>query len=515
MQFRERFLISLTTLLLVSVTFSSSFVGGSKRSLGGSDATARTHSNHDMTSTMPSPQEAAKNGAETETHPLGPLSLNVVKMPGMDHAMSAPMTRGQVDRILKASRFTSNPLGVLAARLATNTPDPSVAQTSRPAQIVDVAVGLGGTLSYIPEDITINVGDTVRWTFMDVGHNVISGNTCIANNIFCTPDNTNCANQASVPGGTVYTRTFNQAGNFAYFCSPHCFNGMVGTVQVNAVAPTRPVHADFDGDHKTDVSVFRPANGFWYIFQSSNSGFRAEPFGANGDLPAPADYDGDQKNDLAVFRPSTGTFYILQSLSNTLKVDQFGANGDRPMPGDYDGDGKADVGVFRPSNGLWYRLNSSNGAFNAVAWGNSTDKPALGDFDGDGKTDQAVFRPADGQWYILQSLNGFRSQPFGANGDTPVAADYDGDNKSDVAVFRPSNGTWYISLSSNNGFRADTFGQLGDIPALGDYDGDNKADVAVFRPSTGTYYILQSLNGFRAQAWGTNGDIPAPSAYVP
>lgn len=275
--------------------------------------------------------------------------------------------------------------------------------------------------------------------------------------------------------------------------------------------PAGSADFDYDGDGKTDVSVFRPSAGSWYISRSSNNAFSATAFGLSTDVIAPADFDGDNKTDISVYRG--GNWYRLNSSNGTFSATAFGNATDIPVPGDFDGDGKADVAVFRPSDGTWYRLNSSNGAFASTTFGTATDKPQIGDFDGDAKTDICVFRPSDGTWYRLNSSNGSLSVvTFGTSTDLPVPADYDGDAKTDIAVYR--GGTWYRLNSSNGAFVAVTFGNATDKPVAGDYDGDAKADQAIFRPSDGTWYLNRSTSGFAAQTFGTSTDIPTPNAYV-
>ena len=99
--------------------------------------------------------------------------------------------------------------------------------------------------------------------------------------------------------------------------------------------------------------------------------YGAIQFGDANDKPVPADYDGDGKADVAVFRPSNGTWYLNRSTAGFVGI-AFGFGTDLPAATDYDGDGTADVAVFR--NGTWY-LNRSTQGFTGVSFGAVTDLP--------------------------------------------------------------------------------------------------------------------------------------------
>jgi hypothetical protein len=291
-----------------------------------------------------------------------------------------------------------------------------------------------------------------------------------------------------------------------------------GSAYVFTISLDKPVNApfDFDGDGKTDVSVFRPSDGSWWYARSSANDFRVYAFGTSTDIITPGDFTGDGRADIAVFRPGSGEWFVQRSEDDSYFSFPFGTSGDIPAPADFDGDGKADAAVFRPSNGVWYILNSSGGGTSIVQFGAGGDKPVAADYDGDSKADIAIFRPSDGSWWFVQSSNAqYKVYRFGVGTDKPVPGDYTGDGKADIAVFRPQTGEWFFQRSEDNSYYSVPFGQAGDVPAPGDYDGDARFDTAVFRPSTANWFVQGSTSGILISAFGTNGDRPVPNAFVP
>ncbi len=304
-----------------------------------------------------------------------------------------------------------------------------------------------------------------------------------------------------------------------------------------------PVVGDYDGNGVSEIAIFRPADGGWYI-----QGQAPVSWGTPGDVPVPADYNGDGSDDLAIFRK--GTWYV-----RGLFAIQWGVPGDIPVPGDYNGDGVDEIAVYRPSDGTWY-INGGG----TIVFGQISDIPVPADYDGDGDDDIALFQPSTANWNVMGQfirqwgspgdvplgldINAdgraelvayrrqdatFRSQdtqtlvqtttPFGAPGDLPAltpawlrsvrAGDMDGDRRADPLIFRPSTGAWRALLSSTQMEAATCCFAAGDIPVPGHYLGFGRHQVAVFRPSDGSWIMPGAPTVF----WGVSGDVPVPADY--
>lgn len=253
---------------------------------------------------------------------------------------------------------------------------------------------------------------------------------------------------------------------------------------------------NFDLSANYDIATWNPGTGDWFSADGDwpptgtlntrvfNWGLRSL-----GDIPAPGDFDGDMRTDHTVFRNNDGTWYSYLSATNSWSVFRFGLPGDVAVPNDYDGGGKTDVAVFRPSDGNWYIWYTETQQFFAVHWGSDGDLPVPADYDGDGKTDVGVFRPSTGDWYYLKSTDsGYGIIHWGTTGDVPVPADYDGDGRADLAVFRP--GVWHILRSSNDTYVPVFWGTSGDLPILFPERGEIVFPT-VFRPGTRRWYNRQ------------------------
>ena len=96
--------------------------------------------------------------------------------------------------------------------------------------IVETAMGSGApgcetsNACYLPQDITINTGDTVKWDNVDTAAHTVTGGS--------PADGPSGAFDSSLlMAGMPYSFTFDDAGYYDYFCMVHPW--MVGSVTVN------------------------------------------------------------------------------------------------------------------------------------------------------------------------------------------------------------------------------------------------------------------------------------------
>jgi hypothetical protein len=378
----------------------------------------------------------------------------------------------------------------------------------------------------------------------------ISTNQQALTNSGCEIYNSACPNHTAY-AGYWFNDTYNNAANDNNACSQRIRDyrswcgGAPGTAYTlghfngASLPAVRHILNDYDGDGKTDPTVWRPSTGEFFPLQSSSGGTYLGPFGSPQapyfDTVVPGDYDGDGKADRAVWRSSTGVWYIVNSSTGQGVSSQYGAGYapffDKPVQGDYDGDGRTDVAVWRTQTGEWFYISSATGqpvyvgAF-GTAGAPYDDVPVPGDYDGDGRTDIAVWRRQTGEWFIRSTQTGAVTvRQWGGSGDpwfdVPVQNDYDGDGKTDIAVWRRNTGEWFIIRSGNG--QTDYRGPWGtasapynDVPVLGDFDGDGKADIALYRPAfpslraQATWYSQSSALGSSPPGilWGAPNDIP-------
>ncbi|MBW2306098.1 MAG: hypothetical protein JRG73_04110 [Deltaproteobacteria bacterium] len=182
-----------------------------------------------------------------------------------------------------------------------------VFSTNSIAATIDVAMR---DSFFLRSDITINVGDTVRWTNEgSLLHTTTSGTSGAFNGIW---------DSGTMSQGDTFSFRFNQVGTFPYFCRFHVLAGMTGTVTVQSAAAPLPTGQDifsYDASNmpsrNQDPSMARPIG----VGAVADNG---DTFKISVDLGG---FAGEVDVYFAIFAPSLvpDDFFILTS-DNTIQL---------------------------------------------------------------------------------------------------------------------------------------------------------------------------------------------------
>jgi hypothetical protein len=146
-----------------------------------------------------------------------------------------------------------------------------------------------------------------------------------------------------------------------------------GSIAYNNPGGTFIKLGDMIGDGRADAAGYDPTSNLVSIREPGFGPIQTVAFGTTGDEYVAADFDGDGKGDLTVFRQSNGQWWWMRSSDNVVNAATFGSSGDVPVPADYDGDGETDLAVWRAGSQSHYWVSGSQIGVFLVPWGISGD----------------------------------------------------------------------------------------------------------------------------------------------
>lgn len=179
-----------------------------------------------------------------------------------------------------------------------------------------------------------------------------------------------------------------------------------------------PVPVDLNNRKKYQPAIWRPGTGAWLLpsTEEETTSRHLHFQGNAGDIVFAADYDGDGKSDLGIWRSEGGFWYIDKSTTNYDPSQgvaiQHGQEWDIIVPNDYNGDGKCDLAFFRPQNQTWYFHYSGNKEQNQIKFGEKNIIPLSLDLDGDKIPELITWDSSKKSWntlnFIKQESNSYK-----------------------------------------------------------------------------------------------------------
>ncbi|NUO77345.1 MAG: hypothetical protein HOQ32_15210 [Lysobacter sp.] len=308
----------------------------------------------------------------------------------------------------------------------------------------------------------------------------------------------------------------------------------VAQFRAAAVAyPKRGVRNDFNGDGKSDLVWYHPAQAlmaYWWIDHTRVSGSGSFPVSSRYRIAGTGDFDGDGRTDLLWMNDSDNIAYVWRSRGDgqfdaqyvSAPYSSFAAQGTgwRVISSGHDlnEDGKDDI-IWQDSTkrtAYYWFMDGGKVASSYVR--RATAIPRLeifgsGDFDGDGNGDLIQINPLNNYLFLSRNSfgNGIQYETAGITGYDPAwtlagVTDLNGDGMSDLIWENHSQGLmayWQMNGASIQSSAVKSIDPAYRISATGDYNGDGRGDLLWTNATTGLIFL-----------WLSRGDGEFDSAYL-
>ena len=98
-------------------------------------------------------------------------------------------------------------------------------------EVVEVAIGAG---QFLPNKVTVHVGDTIRWTNKTAVAHTVTADPSLERRAgdVILPEGALPFHSGSLVSGAVFTQVLNVPGAYQYVCIPHELHGMIAQIEV-------------------------------------------------------------------------------------------------------------------------------------------------------------------------------------------------------------------------------------------------------------------------------------------
>ena len=206
-------------------------VGVGIAAMGGSmDNSAAAPTQQMSSATNTDAAEKAADAAAAKAAAADAAAAKAAERAAAADAAAAEKAEAAAAKAAAADAAAEKAAAAAAEKAAAKAAAAEAAAAGPETHIVETAMGSGApgcetsNACYLPQDITINTGDTVKWDNVDTAAHTVTGGS--------PADGPSGAFDSSLlMAGMPYSFTFDDAGYYDYFCMVHPW--MVGSVTVN------------------------------------------------------------------------------------------------------------------------------------------------------------------------------------------------------------------------------------------------------------------------------------------